>query len=211
MDISPKTVKELRERTGAGMMDCKKALQESDGVIEEAEKLLRKLDKAKASKKSGRSAKQGLIYSYIHPGDRLGVLVEINCETDFAAAAVEFRELVKDIAMHVAAADPQFIGSGDVTEDVLDAEREIIRAQVEAMGKPPEIAEKIVAGKIKSFTAEICLLDQQFVKDPAVTVCERIEATIGKIGENVRVRRFVRFKLGDDAAIATASTPAPEA
>lgn len=209
MDITPAKVKDLRERTGAGMMDCKQALQEAKGDMAAAETLLRKQDKAKASKSSGRSAQQGLVYSYIHPGSRLGVLVEVNCETDFAAASDEFNELVKDVAMHVAAADPRCIRREDVTPEVLAAERDIYRAQVLNMGKPESVVEKIVDGKMGNFYAENCLLEQPFVKDPSVTVRERIERAVGKIRENIQVRRFVRFRLGE--ADFTAASIRPDA
>ena len=206
MEISAKLVMQLRERTGAGMMDCKAALVEASGSLEEAEKILRKQDKVKAAKKAGRSANQGLVHSYVHAGGRIGVLVEINCDTDFAAASDEFKELVKDVAMQIAASDPRFITREEVTAAVIEAEREIYRAQVAAMGKPPAVIEKIVEGKIGSFYSEACLLDQPFVKDTVMTVRERLEKTIAKIGENVRVRRFVRFKLGEEAAsMATAA------
>ena len=198
MEISAKLVRDLRERTGAGMMDCKAALAEAKGVMEEAERILRKQDKVKAAKKAGRAANQGAVEAYIHLGGRLGVLVEVNCETDFAAASDEFKGLVKDIAMHIAATDPRFVSRDQVTEAVLESEREIYRAQVASMGKPPAVVEKIVDGKIANFYAEACLLDQPFVRDPAITISERIERTIGKIGENVQVRRFARFKLGEE-------------
>jgi elongation factor Ts len=210
MEISPKHVKELRDRTGAGMMDCKQALVEAKGEMAEAEKLLRKQDKVKAAKKAGRAANQGQIYSYIHTGGRMGVLVEVNCETDFAANSDDFRELVKDLAMHIAAADPRFISRDEVTPEVIAAEREIYRAQVLAMGKPEAVVNKIVEGKLASFYAEACLLDQPFVKDSALSVRERIEKTIGKIGENVQLRRFARFKLGEEAATIAVAPSEPK-
>jgi elongation factor Ts len=211
MEINAKMVMQLRELTGVGMMDCKEALREANGDMAEAEKILRKKDKVKAAKKAGRSANQGLVQAYVHAGGRIGVLVEINCETDFAAASDDFKELAKDVAMHIAAADPRFLTRDEVTKEVLDNEREIYRAQVANMGKkPPEVIEKIVEGKLASFYSETVLLDQPFVKDTTVSLRERIELTIGKIGENVRVRRFARFKLGEDAA-ATAAAPAAEA
>lgn len=209
MEISAKTVKDLRDRTGAGMMDCKSALKEADGDIAAAETILRKQDKVKASKKAGRSANQGLIHTYIHPPGRLGVMVEVNCETDFASASDEFGNLAKDIAMHIAAREPRYISTAEVTQAVLDQEREIYKAQVENQGKPPAMVDKIVEGKLKSFYAEACLLEQPFVKDPAITVRERVEHTIGKIGENVRVRRFVRFQLGE-ASSTSAMLPEEE-
>lgn len=211
MEITATMVKDLRDRTGAGMMDCKAALKEAKGDMDEAEKVLRKQDKVKASKKAGRSANQGLIHSYVHTGGRIGVLVEVNCETDFAANSDDFKDLVKDIAMHIAASDPRFIERSEVGQAVLDSEREIYRAQVASMGKPAAVAEKIVEGKVESFFAESCLLEQVFVKDTTVNVRARIERTIGKIGENVRVRRFVRYKLGEDSATSATAPVATEA
>jgi len=210
MEITPKLVKDLRDRTGAGMMDCKRALEEAKGSLEEAEKVLRKQDKVKAAKKAGRAANQGCIHSYIHPGARIGVLVEVNCETDFAASSDEFQALAKDLAMHIAAADPRFIARDEVTQAIIDSEREIYRAQVQAMGKPPQVVDKIVEGKMTSFFSEACLLDQPFVKDTAMPVKARIEATIAKIGENVQVRRFARFKLGEEAATIAVAKPLAE-
>jgi elongation factor Ts len=202
MEISAKVVKDLRERTGAGMMDCKAALVEAKGDLAGAETILRKQDKVKAAKKVGRAANQGVVHSYIHAGSRLGVLLEINCETDFAAKSDEFQHLARDIAHHIAAADPRFIDRDEVTTAVLEAERDIYRAQVANLGKPPQVVEKIVDGKMASFFAETCLLEQPFVKDSNVSVRARIEQTIAKIGENVVVRRFARFKLGEDATVA---------
>jgi elongation factor Ts len=205
--ITAKLVSELRERTGAGMMDCKSALKEAQGDLAEAEKVLRKQDKVKAAKKAGRSANQGAIQSYVHAGGRIGVLVEINCETDFAAASDDFKELARDIAMQIAASDPRFISREEVTPAVLESEREIYRAQVASLGKPAAVAEKIVEGKLTSFYSEACLYDQPFVKEPALTVRARMEKTIAKIGENVQVRRFVRYKLGEDGASAADARP----
>lgn len=211
MAITAKLVKDLRDRTGAGMMDCKKALADADGDLAEAEKLLRKQDKVKAAKSAGRKANQGLVHAYIHAGSRLGVLVEVNCETDFAAASEEFHALVKDLAMHIAASGPRYISRDDVTESVLDEEREIYRAQVEAMGKPANVIDKIVEGKMKSFFSEACLLDQPFVREPQVTMGERIERAIGKIKENIQVRRFVRFRLGEEQVEHAEAKPAAPA
>ena len=199
-EITAQMVKELRERTGAGMMECKSALQEASGNLAEAEVVLRKRGIASASKKSARATKQGLISSYIHHGGQLGVLVEVNCESDFVARTDDFRDLVRDIAMHVAAADPRFIRREDVTADVIEKEREIQKARVIAEGKPEAVAEKIVEGRLAKFYEEVCLLEQPFVKDNTVTIDQLIKSKIAKLGENMTVARFVRFKVGDTAA-----------
>ncbi|MFN7963256.1 MAG: translation elongation factor Ts [Thermoanaerobaculia bacterium] len=200
MSISAQLVKELRERTGAGMMDCKAALTETNGDIEKAVDNLRKKGMASAAKKAGRVAAEGLIGSYIHAGGKIGVLVEVNCETDFVARTEEFAELVKDIAMHVAAAEPRFASRDEVTEADLEREREIYREQTLAAGKPANMVDKIVEGKLGKFYAETVLIEQPFIKDPNLTVGELITQKVAKIGENIRVRRFVRFRLGEGIA-----------
>jgi elongation factor Ts len=197
MQVSAQQVKELRERTGAGMMDCKAALAEAGGDLEKAVDVLRKKGLAAAARKSGRVAADGLVHSYIHAGGKLGVLVEVNCETDFVARTDGFQELVKDIAMHIAAAEPRFVRREEVTADVLERERAIYSEQAAASGKPPAVVEKIVAGKLDKFYAEACLLEQPFVKNPDQTVGQLVQESVAKIGENIQVRRFVRFKLGE--------------
>ena len=197
MQVTAQMVKELRERTGAGMMDCKAALAETNGDMEKAIDLLRKKGMASAAKKAGRVAAEGAVGSYIHAGGKIGVLLEINCETDFVARTEEFQELVKDIAMHVAAADPRFVSREEVTPEVLERERAIFRDQAAATGKPANVIEKIVDGKVEKFYGEAVLLEQPFVKNPDQTVAQLVQEKIAKIGENIRVRRFARFKLGE--------------
>jgi elongation factor Ts len=197
MAISANQVKELREKTGAGMMDCKNALNESNGDMERAIVWLRKKGLASAQKKATRVAAEGMIGHYIHPGDKLGVLVEINCETDFAAKSNEFKGLVKDVAMHIAAQNPLYVRRDEVPPEVLEKEKEIYKDQARASGKPEHIIDKIAEGKLESFYQMACLYDQQFVKDPSQTVEQLINGLIGKIGENIRVRRFARFKTGE--------------
>jgi elongation factor Ts len=196
MNISAEHVKELREKTGVGFMECKSALQEANGDMEAAVTILRKRGLSSAAKKSGRETKDGLIGTYVHNG-KIGVMVEINCESDFVARNADFQTLVKDIAMHIAASDPRFLRKEDVTEDVLDSEREIYKEQAKATGKPENVLEKIVEGRMTKYYAEACLLEQPFVRDPAITVRDHIAAHIQKIGENIQVRRFVRYKLGE--------------
>jgi elongation factor Ts len=196
MSISAEMVKELREKTGVGFMECKSALQESNGDMEAAVTILRKRGLASLTKKSGRETKDGLIGAYIHNG-KIGVMLELNCETDFVARNPDFQALVKDIAMHIAASDPRFIRKEDVTEDVLEKEREIYTAQARTTGKPENVLEKIVDGRMSKYFSEACLLEQPFVKDPAITVRDHIAAHIQKIGENIQVRRFTRYKLGE--------------
>jgi len=196
MTISAELVKELREKTGVGFMECKSALQESKGDLEAAITILRKRGLASAAKKSSRETKDGLIGAYIHNG-KIGVMVEINCESDFVARNPEFQALVKDIAMHIAASDPGFIRKEDETEDVLASEREIYREQARTTGKPENVLDKIVEGRISKYYSEACLLEQPFVKDPSISVRDHIAAHIQKIGENIQVRRFVRYKLGE--------------
>ncbi len=196
-EITADLVRQLRERTGAGMMECKRALQEAKGDLSEAEVVLRKRGIASAAKRATRATRQGMIGSYIHPGAQLGVLVEVNCESDFVARTDDFKELVHDIAMQIAAADPQFIRKEDVTPDVLNKERDIQKARVIAEGKPEKVADKIVEGRLSKFYEEICLLEQPFIKDNSLTVGQLIATRIAKTGENMSVSRFVRFKLGD--------------
>jgi elongation factor Ts len=196
MTISAEKVKELREKTGVGFMECKSALQESNGDLEAAVIILRKRGLASLAKKSGRETKDGLIGSYIHNG-KIGVMVEVNCETDFVARNPDFQSLVKDLAMHIAASDPRFISKEDVTEDVLASEREIYREQARATGKPENVLDKIVDGRMSKYYSEACLLEQPFVKDPSLSVRDHIASHIQKIGENIQVRRFIRYRLGE--------------
>jgi elongation factor Ts len=200
-EITAQLVKELRERTGAGMMECKSALKEANGVIAEAEVVLRKKGIASAGKKASRSTKQGLIAAHIAGSGRLGVLVEVNCESDFVARTDDFKELVHDVAMHIAAADPRFIRKEDVTEDVLAKEREIARARAVLEGKPEKILDRIVEGRLAKFYEEVCLLDQPFVKEATLTIDQLVKTKIAKLGENITISRFVRFKVGDVAAM----------
>jgi elongation factor Ts len=199
MEINAQLVKQLRDRTGAGMMECKSALTESKGDIGEAEVVLRKRGIASASKKSARSTKQGVITSYIHPGAQLGVLMEVNCESDFVARTADFQELVHDLAMQVAAADPQFIRKEDVTPAAIEKERDIQRARAINEGKPEKMADKIVEGRMNKFYEEVCLYEQPFIKENTTTVADLIKTKIAKLGENISVSRFVRFKVGDTA------------
>jgi elongation factor Ts len=211
MEISAKLVKELRDRTGAGMMECKKALTEAKGNLPEAEIILRKSGITKAGTKATRTTRQGIIGSYIHPGSQLGVLVEVNCESDFVARTDDFQQLVKDLAMQVAAADPQFIRKEDVTQDVLDKEREIQRARALQEGKPEKMVDKIAEGRMAKFYEEICLYEQPFIRDNATSVGDLIKSAIAKLGENLSVSRFVRFKVGEAALIEeTAEHSAPK-
>jgi elongation factor Ts len=200
MEISAQLVKQLRERTGAGMMECKKALTEAKGDLAEAEVVLRKHGIASAGKKATRSTKQGVIGTYIHPGSQLGVLIEVNCESDFVARTEDFQELVKDLAMQVAAADPQFVRKEDVTEAALAKERDIQRARAINEGKPEKMADKIVEGRMNKYYEEVCLYEQPFIKENTTTIAEVIKTKIAKLGENISVSRFVRFKVGDTAA-----------
>jgi elongation factor Ts len=199
VEISASLVKTLRERTGAGMMECKAALQEANGDIEAATTVLRKRGLAQAAKKSGRSTSEGLIGSYIHMGGKIGVLVELNCESDFVARTDDFQNLLKELALQVAAANPQYVRREDVPAEVLDKERSIYRAQMESSGKPPQVIDKIVEGKLGSFFEATCLVDQVSIRDSKTTVGQLIQAAIAKLGENVSVARFVRFKVGESA------------
>jgi len=199
-EITAALVKELRERTGAGMMECKAALAEAKGDVADAEVVLRKRGIASAGKKASRATKQGLIGSYIHHGGQLGVLVEINCESDFVARTGDFHELVHDVAMHIAAADPRYVRKEDVPKEVLDKEREIARDRALGEGKPEKILDKIVEGRLVKFYEEVCLLEQQFVKEATLTIGQLVKTKIAKLGENISIARFVRFKVGDSAA-----------
>jgi elongation factor Ts len=210
-EITARLVKDLRELTGVGMMECKRALVEAKGDIGDAEVLLRKWGIASAGKKSARATKQGLIGSYIHHGGQLGVMVEVNCESDFVARTDDFKELVHDVAMHIAAADPRFIRKEDVPADLLDKEKEIARARAVLEGKPEKILDKIVEGRIAKFYEEVCLLDQPFVKEATLTVGQLVKTKIAKLGENIGIARFVRLKVGDVAAAeAGGENPVPE-
>lgn len=196
MDITADQVKELRQRTGIGVMECKEALTECEGDIEKAIAVLRKKGAARAQERMNREAFQGVVHSYIHMEGKLGVLVEVNCESDFVARNEEFRGLAKNIAMQIAAVNPRFVSSADIPETELEQEKEIIRGQLQDTKKPPQIIEKIVEGKLKKFFQEVCLLDQPYIKDDKLTVQQLIAATIAKFGENIKVRRFARFELG---------------
>jgi elongation factor Ts len=197
MRITAEMVKDLRERTGAGMLDCKKALEETGGEIDRAIEVLRTRGLAAAAKKAGRIAAEGAVGSYIHAGGKIGVLVEVNCETDFVARTDEFQELVRDVAMHIAAADPRFVAREEVTDEDLATERRIYREQALEQGKPEAVVDRIVEGKVGKFYAEAVLLEQPFVKDPDKTIQQLLAEKIAKIGENIRVRRFSRFRLGE--------------
>jgi len=199
-EITAQLVKELRDRTGAGMMECKAALKEANGNVGDAEVVLRKRGIASASKKSERTTKQGMIGSYIHPGSQLGVLVEVNCESDFVARTEDFSDLVKDIAMQIAAADPQFIRREDVTAAAIEKEKDIQKARALNEGKPEKMIEKITEGRMAKFYEEICLMEQPFIKDNTMKVEDLVKVKIAKLGENISVARFVRFKVGDAPA-----------
>jgi elongation factor Ts len=194
--ISAKLVKELREKSGAPMGDCLKALQETHGDIEAGFVVLRKRGMASAQKKASRTTNEGAVGTYIHAGGKIGVLVELNCESDFVARTEDFQELLKDIAMHIAASDPRYVRSEDVTPEDMNREKEIYRAQAAATGKPPAVIEKILEGKMAKFYEEVCLLDQPFIKEQSITIKELIGQKVGKLGENITVRRFARFKVG---------------
>ncbi len=197
MEISAGLVKDLREKTGAGMMDCKKALTETAGNFEKAIEYLRKKGVASAAKKAGRLTKEGAVSSYIHGEGKVGVLLEVNCETDFVARTDQFRHFVKDVAMHIAAASPQWVRSEEVSAEVLAKEKEIAIAQMQSSGKPVAVIEKIAEGKIKKFFEDHCLLHQAFVKDPSKTIEQLLKETIATLGENLSIRRFARFALGE--------------
>ena len=197
MEISAEMVKDLRQRTGAGIVDCKTALHEAKGDVEGAIEYLRRKGLATAAKKAGRIAADGLVSSYIHAGGKMGVLVEVNCETDFVARTEDFQGFVKNIAMHVAAANPQYIRREDVPAEVIEKEKRIYRDQAQDSGKPEKVIDKIVEGKLERFFSEVCLLEQTFIRDADLTVREVLEAIIAKVGENVSIRRFARFQLGE--------------
>jgi elongation factor Ts len=211
MEITAALVKDLRDRTGAGMMECKKALQEAKGDIAEAEVVLRKHGIASAGKKAGRATKQGLIGTYIHAGGQLGVMVEVNCESDFVARTDDFKELVHDVAMHIAAADPRYLRREEVPAEVLEKEKEIARARALLEGKPEKILDRIVEGRLAKFYEEVCLLEQPFVKEATITIDQLVKTKVAKLGENMGIARFVRFKVGDVAAAeAGGENPVPE-
>ncbi len=197
VNISAAQVKELREKTGAPMMDCKQALTEARGDLEQAVIVLRKRGVSVAAKKATRVTSEGSVASYIHAGGKIGVLVEVNCETDYVARTEDFKELVHDIAMHIAASDPKFIRKEDVTPEAYEREKDIYRSQAAATGKPPQVVEKIVEGKMSKFYEEVCLYEQPFIKDQTISISQLIASKIGKLGENIAVRRFGRFKVGD--------------
>jgi elongation factor Ts len=203
-EITAALVKQLRERTGAGMMECKKALVEANGDIEKAVDVLRKQGAASAAKKSTRSTKQGVIGSYIHHGNQLGVLVEVNCESDFVARTDDFQTLVQDVAMQIAAADPQFIRKEDVPAEALEREKDIARERARNEGKPEKILDKIVEGRLAKYYEEVCLYEQPFIRENTVTIADLIKQKIAKLGENISVARFARFKVGDTAPAAPA-------
>lgn len=216
MEIPAKLVKELREKTNAGFSDCRAALVETNGDIEKAVDVLRKKGQASAAKKATREATEGLIGHYIHAGGKIGVIVEINCESDFVARTDAFQQLCHDVAMHIAAVDPRYVRREDVTPEMLEREREIYSAQARATGKPDQVIQKIVTGKMEKFYEESCLYEQHFIKDETLTIGEMITQAIAKLGENITIRRFARFKVGEVSGAASggttesASAPAPE-
>jgi len=199
-NISAAKVKELRDKTGAPMMDCKHALIEAKGDLEQAIILLRKRGMSVAARKATRVTSEGSVAHYIHAGGKIGVLVEVNCESDFVARTDDFKELIHDIAMHIAASDPKFVRKEDVTPEAFEREKDIYRAQAAATGKPAPVVEKIVAGKMEKFYEEVCLLEQPFIKDQTISISQLIAAKVGKLGENIAVRRFARFKVGEVTA-----------
>jgi elongation factor Ts len=211
VNISAAQVKELREKTGAPMMDCKQALNEAKGDMEQAVVWLRKKGVSVAAKKATRVTSEGSVAHYIHAGGKIGVLVEVNCESDFVARTEDFKELVHDIAMHIAASDPKYIRKEDVTEGDYQREKEIFLDQAIKSGKPAHIAEKMVAGKMEKFYEEVCLYEQPFIKDQTVNISQLIAAKIGKLGENISVRRFARFKVGDAGETIAISKPEQKA
>jgi len=195
--IPARQVKELRDQTGAGMMDCKKALQEAGGNIENAVKLLREKGLAAAAKKAGRTAAEGLVEAYVHPGAQVGVLVEVNCETDFVARGEQFQQLVHDLSLHIAAMNPQYVRREDVPESVVNEERDILRRQALQENKPEHIIEQIISGRLDKYYERVCLLEQPFIKDTDTTVEELIKAAVARLGENIKVRRFTRYEVGE--------------
>ena len=196
-EITAAMVKQLRDATGAGMMECKAALTEASGRLDEATTILRKRGLAQATKKAGRSTNEGIVAHYIHMGGKIGVLVEVNCESDFVARTEDFQNLAKEIAMHIAAASPQYVRREDVPADVVGRERDVYKGQMEGQKKPPAVLDKIVEGKLNSFYEQVCLLDQPSVRDPKVTIGQLVTQAIAKMGENIAIPRFVRFKLGE--------------
>jgi len=214
MQIPAQLVKELRERTGAGFSDCRAALLEADGVMDKAVEILRKKGQAAAAKKATREATEGLVGSYIHAGGKIGVLVEVNCESDFVARTEAFQQLCHDIAMHIAALDPKYVRREEVTPEMLEKEREIYRAQAQATGKPEAVVEKIVNGKMEKFYEENCLYEQHYIKDEGVSIGEMVKSAIAKLGENITIRRFARFKVGEigdsSTGAAGVGNPVPE-
>ncbi|NOX87856.1 MAG: translation elongation factor Ts [Calditrichaeota bacterium] len=196
-DITASMVKELRDKTGAGMMDCKKALQEAEGDFDKAVELLRKKGIAKAAKRAEREANEGVVTAYIHPGSKLGVLVEINCETDFVAKTEDFQNFAKNVAMHIAASNPLAIKREDLDSEFIRKEKEIFKEQALSSGKPEHIVDKIVEGRLEKYYSEVCLLEQPYVKDPDKTVKELLVETIAKVGENITIKRFARFRIGE--------------
>jgi len=208
--IDAKLVKELREKSGAPMGDCLKALQEAKGEIEGAFVVLRKRGMASAAKKASRSTNEGAVGTYIHAGGKIGVLLELNCESDFVARTADFQDLLKDVAMHIAATDPRYVRREDVTEEDLAREKDIYRAQAAASGKPANIIEKMLEGKMSKFYEEVCLLDQPFIKEQSQTIAQIIASKVAKLGENISVRRFDRFKVGDPNWTVATTKPAAE-
>ncbi|HHY99156.1 MAG TPA: translation elongation factor Ts [Firmicutes bacterium] len=206
MEISPSAIKELRERTGAGVMDCKKALGETGGDIEKAVTYLREKGLAKAAKRAGRVAAEGIVESYIHLGGKIGVLVEVNCETDFVARTDDFRNLARELALQIAASRPLFVSRDEVPQAMLEDERKVYRAQALAEGKPERIVDKIVDGRLEKFFQDVCLLEQPYIRDPNVVIKDLIAQVNAKVGENVTVRRFARFEVGEGVAHSTCSS-----
>jgi elongation factor Ts len=210
VDIPAKLVKELRERTSAGFSDCRAALVETNGDIEKAIDVLRKKGQAAAAKKASREATEGLIGHYIHAGGKIGVIVELNCESDFVARTEAFQHLCHDLAMHIAAVDPRYVRREDVTSEMLEREREIYMAQARATGKPEQVIQKIVQGKMEKFYEDTCLYEQHYIKDETQTISEMINAAIANLGENITIRRFARFKVGEGSGLSSSATPTPE-
>lgn len=213
-NIPAQLVKDLRDRTGAGFSDCRAALVEAGGDIEQAINVLRKKGQAAAAKKAQRATSEGLVSCYIHAGGKIGVLIEVNCESDFVARTEDFQRLCHDVAMHIAALDPRFLRRDEVTQETLDREREIYREQAKATGKPDAVIEKIISGKMEKFYEENCLYEQHFIKDEGTTVKELVEQAIAKLGENIGIRRFSRFKVGEmdgagTVAVSTEALPTP--
>src|SRR5438445_7259336 len=207
VNISANQVKELREKTGAPMMDCKQALTDAKGDLDQVVVLLHKSGVSVASKNAYRDTSEGDVESYMHAGGKIGVLVEVNCESDFVARTEDFKELIHDIAMHIAASDPKFVRKEDVTPDAYEREKDIYRSQAAATGKPPQVVEKIVEGKMSKFYEEVCLYEQPFIKDQTVSIAQLIATKIGKLGENIAVRRFSRFKVGEAGATIATTKP----